>query len=63
MPDRFLRCYTKGDFVMKLQDMIKAYIGEIEELQQQDYHGKRGHIEITDTEGTSIKGKAPTGLY
>ena len=28
MPDRFLRCYTKGDFVMKLQDMIKAYIGE-----------------------------------
>ena len=28
MPDRFLRYYTKGDFVMKLQDMIKAYIDE-----------------------------------
>ena len=28
MPDRFLRYYTKRDFVMKLQDMIKAYIDE-----------------------------------
>ena len=28
MPDRFLRYYTKGDFVMKLQDMIKTYIDE-----------------------------------
>lgn len=147
MPDRFLRCYTKGDFVMKLQDMIKAYIGEgydtvqaqarvsqdvvilniaasplkrnvtikggvvmhnlshdnrratqdidfdfvhyalsddsiksfiekisskdfkleiigeIEELQQQDYHGKRVHIEITDTEGTSIKTKMDIGVH
>lgn len=147
MPDRFLRCYTKRDFVMKLQDMIKAYIdegydtvqaqarvsqdvvilniaasplnrnvtikggvvmhnlshdnrratqdidfdfvhyalsndsirsfiekisskdfkleiiGEIEELQQQDYHGKRVHIEITDAEGTSIKAKMDIGVH
>ena len=147
MPDRFLRCYTKGNFVMKLQDMIKAYIdegydmvqaqarvsqdvvilniaasplkrnvtikggvvmhnishdnrratqdidfdfvhyalsddsirsfiekisskdfkleiiGKIEELQQQDYHGKRVHIEITDAEGTSIKAKMDIGVH
>ena len=37
--------------------------GEIEELRQQDYHGKRVHIVITDADGTMIKTKMDIGVH
>ena len=41
---------------------IKKY-GDIEELKQQDYHGKRVHVEITDFHGNSIISKLDLGVH
>ena len=38
-------------------------IGHIEELKQQDYHGKRINIEITDNENISLKTKIDLGVH
>lgn len=38
-------------------------IGEIEELRQQDYSGKRVYILIKDTEGNCIKSKIDLGVH
>jgi predicted nucleotidyltransferase component of viral defense system len=38
-------------------------IGEIEELRQQDYHGKRIHVAISDTEGNSFVSKIDLGVH
>lgn len=37
--------------------------GAIEELNQQDYHGKRIHIVLRDTEGTSLSSKIDLGVH
>lgn len=37
--------------------------GDIEELRQQDYHGKRVLIQITDVEGTIIRTKMDIGVH
>ena len=37
--------------------------GEIKELKQQDYHGKRVYIEITDSNGYSIENKMDLGVH
>lgn len=37
--------------------------GEIEELKQQDYHGKRVYIQITDTFGNMINSKIDFGVH
>ena len=37
--------------------------GEIEELRQQDYHGKRVHIKITDADGMAISTKMDIGVH
>ncbi len=38
-------------------------IGEIEELRQQDYHGKRIYIEIQDSEGKILTSKIDLGVH
>lgn len=38
-------------------------VGPIEELRQQDYHGKRIHVEITDGSGHSLKSKIDLGVH
>ena len=53
-------------FVEKLNSVgllsIKR-IGKIEELRQQDYHGKRIHVEITDGDGYVLKSKIDLGVH
>ena len=38
-------------------------VGEIEELRQQDYHGKRVYIEIKDSENVTLKSKIDLGVH
>lgn len=38
-------------------------IGDIEELKQQDYHGKRIHIKISDSHSTSLISKIDLGVH
>jgi len=44
-------------------DISIRIIGEIEELRQQDYHGKRIYIEITDEAGTTLNSKIDLGVH
>ena len=53
-------------FISKLNSvgMISIEItGTIEELNQQDYHGKRIHIAIRDEEGTLLSSKIDLGVH
>lgn len=53
-------------FVQKLnvlEDISIKRVGEITELSQQDYHGKRIFVEITDTDGISIRSKMDLGVH
>ena len=53
-------------FVQKLnvlEDISIKRVGEITELSQQDYHGKRIYVEITDTDGISIQSKMDLGVH
>ncbi|MBR1757423.1 MAG: nucleotidyl transferase AbiEii/AbiGii toxin family protein [Lachnospiraceae bacterium] len=53
-------------FIEKLNCLEGVYfnqIGEITELKQQDYHGKRVYIEITDDSGDSIESKIDLGVH
>lgn len=38
-------------------------IGQIEELNQQDYHGKRVFVEINDTDGNVLRTKIDLGVH
>lgn len=66
----FIR-YSLGDdsiraFVEKLNsvgDVSITITGPIEELKQQDYHGKRINIEISDKELTTLKTKIDFGVH
>ena len=44
-------------------DVQLAIVGPIEELRHQDYHGKRVHLRITDTSGTSMETKLDLGVH
>lgn len=53
-------------FVEKLNclDGIAIHrVGQIEELKQQDYHGKRVYVEISDNSGNSIISKLDLGVH
>ena len=53
-------------FVEKLNSDGMASIriqGPIEELRQQDYHGKRIHVIIRDSEGTQLSSKIDLGVH
>ena len=55
--DRFV------DTLNCLDDVTFKRIGDIEELSQQDYSGKRVFIEITDRNGYSINSKIDLGVH
>lgn len=44
-------------------EITLAIVGDIEELKQQDYHGKRIHVEITDTTGIKLMSKIDLGVH
>lgn len=46
-----------------LNDISIEMIGKIEELKQQDYHGKRVHIKIADINGNLITSKIDLGVH
>lgn len=46
-----------------LQGVDIIRIGKIEELSQQDYHGKRVYVRITDESGNSIESKIDLGVH
>lgn len=53
-------------FIQKLNCMdgvTLARKGEIEELKQQDYHGKRVYIEVSDSFGNTIISKLDIGVH
>lgn len=53
-------------FIQKLdclKDIHIRQIGTITELKQQDYHGKRVFVEITDNTGDSIESKIDLGVH
>ena len=53
-------------FVDKLNgvgDVLIRVTGAIEELRQQDYHGKIIHVMITDTDGTVLVSKIDLGVH
>lgn len=55
--------YKFIDTLNTTNDNIKIEItGEIEELRQQDYHGKRVHLKLTDDLGYSITTKLDIGV-
>ena len=53
-------------FIEKINTIEGIHIsitGEIEELKQQDYHGKRAYIQITDTFGNMVNSKIDFGVH
>lgn len=44
-------------------EITLSIVGNIEELKQQDYHGKRIHVEITDTTGIKLMSKIDLGVH
>lgn len=46
-----------------LMDISIRIIGPIEELKQQDYHGKRVYVEIIDKTGVGLKSKIDFGVH
>ncbi len=53
-------------FVQKLnvlEDISFRRTGDITELSQQDYHGKRIYVEVTDADGVSVQTKIDLGVH
>ena len=46
-----------------LVDINFRRVGEITELNQQDYHGKRIFVEVTDNEGVKLQSKIDLGVH
>lgn len=46
-----------------LEGLTITRVGRIKELKQQDYHGKRIYIRITDSSGFSIENKLDLGVH
>ena len=44
-------------------DVNLEVVGPIEDLKHQDYHGKRVHLRISDTMGTSMEAKLDLGVH
>ena len=54
----FIRALCPKDVDVRL-----AIVGAIEDLKHQDYHGKRIHLRITDSSGTSMETKLDLGVH
>lgn len=66
----FIRYSLSNDsidaFIKKLnclEGLKIVRVGRIKELKQQDYHGKRAFIQITDSKGFSIENKLDLGVH
>lgn len=66
----FIKYSLQDDSIDRFVDKLNSVglvsikrIGKIEELQQQDYHGKRIHVEITDADGYVLKSKIDLGVH
>ena len=46
-----------------IEGVTFARVGEITELSQQDYHGKRIFVNVTDNEGVSVQSKIDLGVH
>lgn len=66
----FIRYSLSDDSIMTFVEKLNCLpgiriekIGEIEELRQQDYHGKRVFVKISDESGKSIESKIDLGVH
>ncbi|MBR5428066.1 MAG: nucleotidyl transferase AbiEii/AbiGii toxin family protein [Clostridia bacterium] len=66
----FIKYSLRDDAIIAFIDKLNALDivtitaeGAIEELRQQDYHGKRIHITITDKNGDSLSSKIDLGVH
>ena len=66
----FIRYSLQDESILAFVDKLNAVgevsirpTGVIEELRQQDYHGKRIHVTITDTDGTILTSKIDLGVH
>lgn len=66
----FIKYSLSDDAIQKFVDTLNNLdgisiktTGTIEELKQQDYHGKRVYVNITDNSGFSIKTKIDLGVH
>lgn len=66
----FIRYSLQNESIIAFVDKLNAVgevsiraVGAIEELRQQDYHGKRIHVTITDSQGTSLTSKIDLGVH
>ena len=66
----FIRCSLQNEAILEFLDKLNAVgeifiraTGDIEELRQQDYHGKRIHVTITDSDGTVLASKIDLGVH
>ena len=52
-------------FIEKIStdDFRLEVVGDITELRQQDYHGKRVYLKITDSDGTDLQTKLDIGVH
>ena len=66
----FIRYSLQDEAILAFVDKLNAVgdvairaIGTIEELRQQDYHGKRIHVTITDFDGSILVSKIDLGVH
>lgn len=66
----FIRYSLQDEAILAFADKLNAVgevsiriTGAIEELRQQDYHGKRIHVTIADSEGTVLGSKIDLGVH
>ena len=66
----FIRYSLQDESILAFVDRLNTVgevtiqvVGAIEELRQQDYHGKRIHITITDSDGVVLVSKIDLGVH
>lgn len=67
----FIRYSLQDEAILAFVDKLDGAVGgisiratgAIEELRQQDYHGKRIHVIITDSDGTVLASKIDLGVH
>lgn len=66
----FIRYSLRDESILAFVDKLNAVgevsirpTGVIEELRQQDYHGKRIHVTIADSDGTVLASKIDLGVH
>jgi len=66
----FIRYSLSDDSIIKFIEKLNSLpgimirqIGKIDELKQQDYHGKRVYVHISDEDGYSVESKIDLGVH